>query len=479
MVSTAGDVVPLSAVSVAQRIWTTPRRLVAAGLIASLLAVGLGVLTSVTISAVGNGFTVIGQQAAPQVQTSTDLYFALSDLDAQAANVLLVGTGAALARDRTAVLNLYEQRRIQADHDLDQAAQDAGADSTAQQLISTVIDQLGHYESLVSQAVLVNQQGHDPVGRPSAATLALYQQATDGMRGILPEIQQLITRDHDVLNSTYTAERDRALAARVWVGVLGGVAVLALVGLQVLLRLWQRRRTNPALLLATVLGLGIAIGGAVVLSSAANQLLVAKADAFDSIIALSEARAISDDANADESRYLVDPQRAAQYQQAFLADSQSLLNPRGAGLDQYNAALAVELNAYYANHADVEFAGFFGTEMNNITFPGERAAAESVLATYQTYQLDDRHLRALAAQNLTAAVQYDIGTTRGDSDYAFNQFDTSLVKLIQINQSAFDTAVHDGQTALTGWSLLVPGLGVLLIVGLTVIGLWPRLAEYR
>ena len=50
---------------------------------------------------------------------------------------------------------------------------------------------------------------------------------------------------------------------------------------------------------------------------------MAKSEAFDSIVALSQARAVSDDANADESRYLVDPARAGQYQQAFEDKSSS------------------------------------------------------------------------------------------------------------------------------------------------------------
>jgi hypothetical protein len=42
---------------------------------------------------------------------------------------------------------------------------------------------------------------------------------------------------------------------------------------------------------------------------------VAENDAFDSVLALSQMRAVSYDANADESRYLVDPARAGQYRQ--------------------------------------------------------------------------------------------------------------------------------------------------------------------
>jgi len=444
-----------------------------------LVTVGLGLLVGTTVAAVAGGFAVIGDQAAPQVRTSADLYFALSDLDAQAANVLLVGTDPALADDRTAARNLYEQRRVQADHDIDRAAQDAGADPATQQTIATTMDQLGRYESLVAQAVQLNQLGHDSTGRPSASTLASYRQATDTMRGILADVQRLISQNHDVLDATYANERGRALDTGVWVGVVGGASVVALVGLQVLLRRRLRRTVNPALLLATALCLTLTVGGISVLASAAGQLLVAKSDAFDSIIALSQARAISYDANADESRYLVDPQRATQYQQAFLAKSQSLLDLPGATIDRYDTTFADALRAYQANQADIRFTGYFGTEMRNITFTGERAAAERVLATYQTYQRDDRRLRATTAHDPTAAIRFDIGTTPGTSNYDFDQFDGALTRLIQINQNAFDTATRAGQGDLAGWDLPIPGLGVLLIIGLAVTGLWPRMAEYR
>jgi hypothetical protein len=103
----------------ARRRWSTPRWLVLLGAVASLLAVGLGVFVGTTAAAVGGGFDVIGGRAAPQVRVSSDLYFALSDLDAQAANVLLAGNDTAMAADRAAALATYEQRRTQANSDLD------------------------------------------------------------------------------------------------------------------------------------------------------------------------------------------------------------------------------------------------------------------------------------------------------------------------------------------------------------------------
>ncbi|HEY0807096.1 MAG TPA: hypothetical protein VGD84_18650, partial [Pseudonocardiaceae bacterium] len=209
---TRSEPVPLSRPVAERRTWTTPQRLAALGALAVLLAVGLGVLVSTTASGVRAGFDVIGQQAAPQVQVSADLYFALSDLDAQAANVLLAGP--VLGTQRTAALHLYEQRRSQADHDLEQAAADAGTDPAGQRALNSAIDQLGRYESLTAQSFLVNQQGNDPVGRPSPAALALYRQATDTMHATLADVQTLTTRNSALLDSTYATQRANALDAR-------------------------------------------------------------------------------------------------------------------------------------------------------------------------------------------------------------------------------------------------------------------------
>ena len=51
--------------------------------------------------------------------------------------------------------------------------------------------------------------------------------------------------------------------------------------------------------------------------------------------------------------------------------------------------------------------------------------------------------------------------------------------MIDINQRAFDAAIGDAETELTGWGDVVQ-LGVPVVVTVLVgIGLWPRLVEYR
>src|SRR6185312_13480780 len=139
--------------------------------------------------------------------------------------------------------------------------------------------------------------------------------------------------------------------------------------------------------------------------------------------ALTQARAVSYDANADESRYLLDPGRAAQYQQSFLGKSQQLadVGPVGAaGLGGYDTALAGDISDYQRD-GTVRFGGYLGAEFRNITFPGERAAAVATLLAYQAYQRDDARLRALSAGSRAAAIAFDTGTSPGQSDWTFSR----------------------------------------------------------
>lgn len=51
--------------------------------------------------------------------------------------------------------------------------------------------------------------------------------------------------------------------------------------------------------------------------------------------------------------------------------------------------------------------------------------------------------------------------------------------MIDINQNAFTASIGAAQSDLAGWSLLIPGIAALLVLGLIALGVWPRIAEYR
>jgi len=473
------------------RLRSTPARLRAAVAAVVLLACCLATVIAVVSSGLSGDFQAIGQRDAPEVNAATGLYFSLNDMDAQVANVLLVGGGTALAADKRQDLAAYASDRATADADLQQAAVTASGSAAAQRELRMVLNGIGQYEALAADALLADQQApgtagqigtaerNTVAGKASPAALDYYRQATDLMRtGILPTVSSLTGVNAAGLDAASNAGRSAALTGIVLTTVSGLLLLAVLLALQVYLAKRFRRIVNPALAVATLIAVGMTVTAVVRLDAEEGHLTVAKQDAFGSILALSQARAVSYDANADESRYLVDPGRAAQYQQAFLTESQQLAAVGNVGIFGYDAALAADIRAYQENNSNIVFGGYLGTEFRNITFPGERAAAVRALLAYQVYERDDRKLRALAAKNLAAAVAYDTGTAPGQSDWAFNRYSAALSSVVAINQDAFTSAVAAGQgnPLLDG---VFPAAGAALLIVLALAGARPRLAEYK
>jgi hypothetical protein len=310
----------------------------------------------------------------------------------------------------------------------------------------------------------------------------LYTQATDLLRAqLLPASQDLTNRNAAILQRTYLAERGQALTARNWAFIIGVVVLAALITLQVYLARRFHRWINPAIAGATLIAITLAILGVRLTSNSAQYLFLAKVEAFNSVLPLSEARAVSYDANADESRYLVDPALAAQYQQSFLTKTLELVDLPGAGIYTFDKRFAAALSAYNKNNNNLEWYGYWGDEFRNITFPGERAADEVAMKAFQVYELDDRHIRLLRnTGHLVAAIAFDTSYNKGQSNWAFSQFDNAQMVTISINVSWFNKAIKEGQDALDGWTV-IPGVAGLAVLGLLLLllGLRGRLTEYR
>jgi hypothetical protein len=445
-----------------------------------VLACCLAALTAVLLGQLRGEFQAMGQQDAPEADATTGLYFSLNDMDAQVANVLLVGGDTALTANQSQDLATFASDRGTAGTDLEQATVAEAGNAAAERQLGLLLDQMGQYAALAADALLASQQSHSAAGRAPAAATDNYQQATDLMQaGILPAVESLTTVSADRLDSAYQGGRTAARSGLAVVAVLGLLLVVALVTLQLYLGARFRRLANPALAAATALAIAFAAVTATRLNAESGHLTVARQDAYGSIQALTLARAVSYDANADESRYLVDPGRAAQYEQSFLSKSQQIVNVGPVDYAGYQAALDADVAAYTRDNSVVRFGGYLGAEFRNITFPGERQAAVAALLAFQRYEQDDRTLRALAKSNLAAAVAYDIGTSPSQSDGSFNQYDAALSSVIAVNSTAFTTAVADGENGAADWDQVFAALSVLLLAALTLAGVRPRLAEYH
>ncbi|MQY28885.1 hypothetical protein [Nocardia aurantia] len=446
---------------------------------AVVLAVVTAIVTAADARSARGGIEVIGGHTAPTVAATEDLSFAIADMDAQLAYIVLAGSDPALAAVRDTAVRGYEQRRIQADADLQQAMTIADTDGAVQQ-IREILDRFGTYEARAADTRQLDEIDQGGAGSPSARTLADFRTATDLIPDLLSRAQQLADTNSAVLERSYHGSVHAATTARIHLALLAAALLATLIGLQILLRVRTRRRINPALLAATLLAAVGTAGGILTNSIAVQQLTVAKPQAFDSLLALRQARAVGYDANADESRYLLDPQRRAGYETAFFAESQQLAALPVSGIDDYDAALntaiASQTHSGAADPANAPSIGadsFLGKELRNITFEGERAAVTRTLLAYQTYQLDDRRLRATT--DPAAAIAY----CTGPSDQHFTAYDQALVATIDINQHAFAAAVAEAERAYSGWTGALPAGGAVVLVLLVLLGVRPRLAEYR
>ncbi|MFG1607909.1 hypothetical protein [Actinoplanes sp. NPDC049265] len=457
----------------------TPARVRLLALTVALLVAVLAVLITLEVRRERAGLAVIGEQTAPVVMASSDLYFALSDMDAQLANILLVGDETGLGFTRDEALTIYRDRRGEVSAALQRAAETADADPRAAQAVRGILDALGRYETLAAQMILLDGQDPHPAGRPAAPTLAKYRQATDLLKAeLLPAAQGLIDRNTQILEDTYQRQRAVTFAVREWVVAAGAAALLAVLLLQVYLARRFHRWLSPALVLATLAVAGLGAGGLVLTTDGAEYLRVAKKDSFDSVLALNRARAVSYDANADESRYLVDPRRAAAYEKAFFGKTDQLVSLDGATLPTFDGRLAAALRDYRAGKG-AGWQGFYGKAFRNITFEGEDTAAERTLVAYQTYQVDDRRIRALAGSGrLRAAIAFCTSYQPGDSNYHFSAYDKELAAWIGINEGWFERSIRDGERQLAGWTI-IPAATASTVLVLLVLGVRRRVGEYR
>jgi hypothetical protein len=464
--------------------WALPTlpALLRIGLGAALaLTFALGAVCAVVPLRTMSGWDGIANQMAPQVEHSAGLYLSLTDMDAQTANILEFGDTPSLAANRAQAVKVYGQDLDAVSRQLQGATKAAGADPAAQAQLVRVLDGLGRYQQDAARATALNDQARAPEGHPTPAALTAYRQATDLMRtALLPAAYRLITADDSAYTRTYDADRATLADLRLAALAVGLAALAALIALQALITLRFRRRINPGLAAATLLCVTVLGTTVAVCGDERESLRYTRHDAFDSVVALSVARAVGYDANADESRALLDPARYDQYATAFLTASQRITHLNGApGLGSYATDVAAARTAYLGDHADLRFTGYLGDEFRNITFPGERAAAERALAGWTAYQHDDHVTRTdLATDRLGTAIAFNTSYAHGGSNYEFAQWDDAMSADVAVNEHAFTTGAHAGQSELRTDETVLAVCWALALAA-TVVGVRPRLAEFR
>jgi hypothetical protein len=467
----------------------TPRKLIMLGAaLETAVAVFIAVLIS-GMSGADDGMAALSAKAA-EAKAANDLYLRLTDMDAQAADALLVGyhpTGS-VPREVGAAADMgtYDSERSAADADL----QSIGLNPALAAKVRGLLDALGAYESLIGQAVYIDQDAKSEApAAPPPAALGLYERATAAMHGdILAAASQIRDEDDREIDDSYASARDAAFTYAVLVGLLGLLLAALIVGANQYLSLRFRRIVGPALALAAVITVSVTASAVSGLVGTAHDYLVAKQNAFDSVSALTNAEALSYDANADESRWLLD--RTDAFQADFFADADRIAHVDGVaaaaaespdsyynGLDA--AVLGLSLDAGGNSVSGVRFGGYLGSELDNITFADEAQGADEAANAFNAYIQIDSTMRGDGnTGDLAAAVAIDIGLAPGDSNRAFEAYIKTLQHVVDINQAAFASAVADGENGLSAWSWLpyAAGAALLALIGAA---LYPRIREYR
>ena len=437
--------------------------------LAALLAVSVGSLT------VARDGTSGVSDASAVASDSSDLYFALADLDAQAARLVLLGSGSALpgskitdyGSSQLAALNSYNQRTAQVDADLhslaarvsssDDAAvahltsgvtqyhqiADAaiGLDQTAapQSAGQTSTTQTPTTQTPATQTPATQQGFGAPAGQPAAAAIGYYSRATTLMQAdLLPAAKQL--RDTEA-----SALSDAASSAKL-AGIIGAAATVAM-GLGALITAawthrrmtrWFRRSVNPGLAVTTVLVAVLALSAGVALLSTASDGSTA-GDRFSDYLAVTHTRTDSYDADGAATRYLLMPD-----------DGKGALNKAVALAGGDLAGLGTDPDA---QHATQRWQKVSGTDLAGI-------------------------VRSADSGDFATALAQDTGTARGQEAFDFYDYDSALVSLSNTRLASFQDAMSAARSDLAGWTWLPWVLIGGALAGLAL-GVRPRLAEYR
>lgn len=477
---TAARLVPLVRYT-AERYWhTTPGRLRLARTVCLLLGAGLLTLLTVTATGLSGTWDAIQYRDAPRTLAATQLNLALNDMDAQAANTLLssgdAGTGKGrLDESSTKATRIYQEAQETISRSLRTLGAASEGDKATEDTVVALTDDFAQYQELIGRAL----ENDEHAGAKEAA-LDDYRRATDLLaQRLLPQARQLVDANDAVYESQYNAARSDLTMQLIAEAVLGALLLGALAALQVYLTRRFQRILNPAVLAATLCTLVAVVCAGQLLTASAHQLKTARHDSFDSVVALSRSKAIGYDANADESRFLLDATRRTTYERAFLDKSQQLYGLKGATLASYDDELATTWSSYQRYHGDRQFTGEYRRELDNITFPGEREAAERTVEAYAVYQKDDRTFRRLVAEGkLKEATVFCVGWASDTSNAHFGAWMKALDQVTAINATHHDKAVAAGRDAV-GIQAPIAGVALLLAGGLLAVGLRPRLAEFR
>lgn len=413
---------------------STPAKLIALGVVLSVLLVVSGVVSADMVSSRKATHDRLLSTTEPLADAAQDLYSALSVADAAAVTAFISG-----GIEPEAVRDRYVQAIGETSNQLVIAA--AGlteGDENGARDVTAIARMVPVYTGLIETARVNNRVGN-PVGAAYLSEASHLMQSS-----LLPTAQNLYTQGVDDVEST-----QHAAVAPPWqaIGLLL-VAVAALVAAHVLVSRKTRRTFNPGLLLAiAATGLSLCwllIAG--LISSSATQRAIEQG--ARPLASLTESRILAQQSRTAETLLLARRDATGVYDGAF-GDTMARL---GQLLDGYSRGGIVEVAAEPVARAD--------------------AAHEAWINAHA------RTVAALERGDYLAAAVLATGPGPDESTAQFAALDRALDEGIDETRAELRDNEFRASRTLSG---LEPVLWILL--GLSLICVWvgliPRLREYR
>ena len=413
---------------------TTPARLRTVSIALVALALLAGLLGGLAASQRQGATSSAWQNAEPLMVTAQSIDTSLSDADTTAAASFLQGPLQPAALERR-----YQNDLTDASAYVATASREAGADPSVSASLRTLSTELPAYAGIVQEANANEQQSYYPL---AAAYLA---EANNLMRtSMLPAAAQLYGTEANRL----TNEQDSAVSP--WLATLAILALIALVVSLFLAQRWLRhqfhRTWNVALAAATVVVVVLGVWATVAFITQNSDANAARANGSQPVSAFTDARTLALRARADDELTLLTRDADPSYQQDYTRTYDAL---RG-------------LLARSASSGD------------NGSFAREQAVrAQSALAAYESVHNQVRFEDA-AQGNLTSAV----GLAKKQLPSASSRLDGVLSDGIGSSQAAFVNSTSGAASDLDGlvWALAI---GAILVSVLVLVGIRPRIEEYR
>jgi hypothetical protein len=414
---------------------STPAKLRIAAVGLALLAVATGVVASLAVAGRQSATSAAWRSAEPLMVTAQAIDTSLSDADTTAAASFLQGR-----LEPTALRTRYENDIALASTDLAAAAQQAGSDPGVAASIKTLSVDLPVYTGIVETADFNERQASYPL---AAAYLA---EANNLMRtALLPAATQVYAAE----GKTLAADQGNAVA--LWAVAIAAILFVALIGALVLVQRWMsrhfRRTWNVALVAATVVVAVLGIWFTAALAAQDSGVNTALVDGSRPVSTFTGARILALEVRADDELTLLTRDSVGSYQKDYGTGSarlRTLLSSSGPGA---------------------------GTS--------ERARLARATTAFAAYgRLHDQIRQLDKGGDLAGAVAVASGTSPADLPAVSANLDSLLVGGIGGSQQTF-TSTTSGAAGDLGGLVAALVVGAIAVALLVLVGLQPRISEYR